>query len=331
MREADPEDVLMQLDAVRPEGSDAVLTPAVLAARYKPLTAAELLGMDIPPRRMLLSPWLPAQGAAMLYAPRGLGKTYLGLSLAYAAASGGALMRWHAPAPCRVICIDGEMPLIELQKRLAGIASASTAQPLDDDALRFLPADYFRDGLPDLASPEGRALLDGVTDDVALLVLDNLSTLVRGAENEGDAWLPMQDTLLHLRRQHVTTLMIHHASKTGAQRGTSRREDILDTVIALRRPDDYQPAEGARFEVHYEKSRGFTGADAAPFEAKLHVAGDGGVTWEATELRPNETAAAFAMFAKGDAPKAVMKELDVSRATAFRLQRAWREEHGHGG
>jgi putative DNA primase/helicase len=334
MLDAEEEILLAQLDATRPDGADTAMastSPDVLASRYKPLTAAELLRMDIPPRRMLLSPWLPAQGAAMLYAPRGLGKTFLGLSIAYAVASGGALMRWQAPTPGRVVCIDGEMPLIELQNRLAGIVSASTVHPPDDDALRFLPADHFRDGLPDLASPEGRALLDIVTDGAALLVMDNLSTLARGAENEGDAWLPMQDTVLHLRRRHVTTLLIHHASKTGGQRGTSRREDILDTVIALRRPDDYLPTEGARFDVHYEKSRGFTGADAGPFEARLQVASDGGVTWEASDLRPSETAAAIAMFTKGETPMAVVKELGVSRATAFRLQKQWREGQGHGG
>jgi hypothetical protein len=29
----------------------------------------------------------------------------------------------------------------------------------------------------------------------------------------------------------------------------------LDTVIALRRPKDYSPEQGARFEIHFEKLR----------------------------------------------------------------------------
>ena len=57
--------------------------------------------------------------------------------------------------------------------------------------------------------------------------------------------------------------------KGGGQRGTSRKEDILNTVISLRKPPDYSPAQGARFEVHYEKARGFYGKDAEPFEAWL--------------------------------------------------------------
>ena len=109
-------------------------------------------------------------------------------------------------------------------------------------------------GLPDLASDEGQAAIEAALGDAKLVVLDNLSSLVRsGRENEADTWQPVQDFLLRLRRKGVSVLLIHHAGKGGQQRGTSRREDVLDTVISLRRPADYQPSEGARFEVHIEK------------------------------------------------------------------------------
>jgi hypothetical protein len=65
----------------------------------------------------------------------------------------------------------------------------------------------------------------------------------------------MQNWLLRLRRKGVAVLLVHHAGVNGRQRETSRREDALDTVIALRRPADYSPEEGARFEVHIEKAR----------------------------------------------------------------------------
>ena len=76
---------------------------------------------------------------------------------------------------------------------------------------------------------------------------------------------------MRLRRRGVSVLIVHHAGKGGQQRGTSRREDVLDTSISLRRPDDYIPTEGARFEVHLEKARGVHGEAAKPFEAKLEV------------------------------------------------------------
>ena len=74
---------------------------------------------------------------------------------------------------------------------------------------------------------------------------------------------------LSLRRQNKSVLLIHHAGKGGTQRGSSRKEDVLDTVMSLRRPPDYSPTQGARFEVHFEKARGFYGPDAEPFEAQL--------------------------------------------------------------
>jgi hypothetical protein len=77
-------------------------------------------------------------------------------------------------------------------------------------------------------------------------------------------------------------LLVHHSGKSGEQRGTSRREDVLDTVIGLRRPEHYEPQQGARFEVHVEKSRAHFGDARRPFEASLTATPDGsGFTWSA--------------------------------------------------
>jgi hypothetical protein len=46
---------------------------------------------------------------------------------------------------------------------------------------------------------------------------------------------------------------------------------MLDLVMAIRRPADYQPAEGARFEIHFEKACCLFGEAAKPIEARLQV------------------------------------------------------------
>jgi len=38
-----------------------------------------------------------------------------------------------------------------------------------------------------------------------------------------------------------SVFFVHPAGKSGTQRGSSRKEDVLDTVINLRRPPDYSP------------------------------------------------------------------------------------------
>ena len=207
----------------------------------RPITAAELLAMDLPPRPMLLAPVLPAAGLVMLYAPRGMGKTYAALSIAHAVASGGPALRWQAPEPRRVLYVDGEMPAGMLQERLGRIVRGAAQQPPSDDFLRFLPADLFRDGLPNLGDEAGQAAIANFAANADLLILDNLSSLARGMrENEADDWGGFQAWLLSLRRAGKAVLLIHHAGKGGQQRGTSRREDVMDTVIALKRPDDYR-------------------------------------------------------------------------------------------
>ena len=141
---------------------------------------------------------------------------------------------------------------------------------LDSARFRLITPDFQDSGIRDIASSEGQADINEYIDDFDLVVIDNLSTLARsGRENEAESWLPIQEWALFLRKMGKSVLFVHHAGKGGQQRGTSRKEDVLDTVINLRRPQQYSPADGARFEVHFEKTRGFDGDDAKPFEATL--------------------------------------------------------------
>ena len=58
-----------------------------------------------------------------------------------------------------------------------------------------------------------------------------------------------------------------------------RRHDVLDTVMKLERPFNYTQQEGAKFEVHFEKTRSFAG-DAAEPVGLSHVY-EGGIShWE---------------------------------------------------
>ena len=114
--------------------------------------------------------------------------------------------------------------------------------------------------------------MEPLVSGIDVLMLDSLSTLVRsGKENPAEDWQPIQGWILRLRRMGKTTSMLHHEGKGGAQRGTSKREDVLDTVLRLRHPTDYSPAEVARFEVHFEKCRVLLGQSAKPFEARLET------------------------------------------------------------
>ena len=259
----------------------------------------------------------------MLYAPRGIGKTMLSLSIGVAVASGGELLRWCAPERRRVLYVDGEMPVVSLQERLRAISRGLDAK-IPNDGFRILAADHTAAGLS-LGSEAGHLSLEPLLDDVDLLILDNLSTLcTSGSESASDAWVPMQNWLLRLRRKGIAVLLVHHAGTNGRQRGTSRREDALDTVIALRRPEDYSPEQGARFEVHFEKLRNWIDAEgAAAFEARLEAcpASNGElVRWFDCALRPPLLRQAAGLFQNGLSVREVAAELRISKTEAGRMR-----------
>jgi len=239
-----------------PRREHAVTAQERASMQQPPLTAfglSDFLSLQIPRREMLLAPTLPERSLAMLYAPRGIGKSWLGLSIGLATASGQPLLRWSAPGQRSVLYVDGEMPLVSLQERLK-LVSAGLANATPNEQFRILAADHVPFGTLNLCNEQGQRALESLLHDTDLLILDNLSTLcTTGSESASDAWVPMQNWLLKLRRQGISVLLVHHAGVNGRQRGTSRREDALDTVIGLRRPEDYSPEEGARFEVHFEK------------------------------------------------------------------------------
>lgn len=290
------------------------------------VNCADLLMMDLPERGYVLNPIIPEQGLVLLYAARGLGKTWAALSMAYAVASGQSLFgKWTAPAPKRVLYIDGEMPATIMQERLAAIARGFDEEA-DPDFLRILTPDLQPNYMPNLSTPEGQADVAPHLEGTALVVLDNLATLTRhGRENETESWAPVQAWILEQRRAGRSVLLVHHAGKGGNQRGTSAREDVLDVVIALRRPDDYSPAEGARFCVHLEKARGFSGPEAEPFEVQLHLE-DGTATWAASAYEDAELVRIKELVAEGKKSEEIIKEMGISRATYFRRQKEIRNQ-----
>ncbi len=176
--------------------------------------------------------------------------------------------------------------------------------------------------MPDLATAEGQLLIEREVGDAEVVVLDNLSALCRsGKENEGESWLPVQDWLLRMRQQGRSVLLVHHAGKSGEQRGTSRREDLLDTVIKLQHPSDYAAHEGLRCEVRYEKARGFHGEDAKPFEVQMRQEGDGAARWSTKDSEDSMLERVVALIQEGISIRNAAEELGITRSRVERLKK----------
>ena len=293
----------------------------------------ELLLMDLKPRDYVISPVFPTQGIVMCHAWRGTGKTYLGLELAHSIAMGPRpVFSWNVPRKRKVLYVDGEMPDNALQERyrklIRGDAFFDPHSPTmglpEKGFMAFLNRDHHN--IPHISSSEGQRYIESFLSEDMVLFLDNLTSLAPGGKEGQEEWFPIQEWLLRLRHRGIHTWFFHHSGKSGAQRGASGREDVIDSSIQLRHPHDYNEAEGLRAEVHMEKMRsGPQGETAWPFEISIEKnEEDQSVTLVYKPLKKLTEQRAFEMLDAGMNPRDIAEDLHLTRYQAYRLQKKWK-------
>lgn len=309
-----PEQALEAIEATRLVGP-----PAADVGQRRPalkwFASDEFTSMKLKPRDFILEPIIRTGSLAMLSAFRGVGKTQVAIGIAHAAATGDAFLNWRAPVPRNVFYIDGEMPGADLQERLRMFSQVSSGR------LRILPMDEQEIGVSlNLSQTESQERLEAILGPTELLILDNRSTLTSGGrENEAESWDTMQSWQLRLRRRGVSVLLIEHEGRGGNPRGTSKREDVLDTLITLKHPEDYTIEDGARFEVHLGKARGVFGEAAKPFEAKLEVR-NGEALWTVKDLQDVEADLVMKMTRDGESVRDIATAIGLSKSKVNRIQ-----------
>ena len=289
-----------------------------------PLPAADLVfspeGMSPEP---LLLPILSDSNLALLYGPRGIGKSFLALGLAWAAASGREFLKWRAIKPRRVLYIDGELTGSDPQQRLAALGPPP-------QRLHLLAAGVPGSRLPVLRgdSDRERAWEPRMEDRYPeLLIVDSLSSVVGDASHAAARWAEARRWLLRMRKIGIAVVLVHHGTRRGEPRGPSHREDVFDLVMSLRRPADYRPREGLRVELHFEKARGLCGPDLDPFEARMSTDRlSGRAHWDCRPTGSAELYRAAALLRQGMSAGEAVRTLGVSRAKFYRLrERAMRD------
>ena len=288
------------------------------------LDVHDLAAMYFKEREVILDPWLHAQDLCMVFAARGIGKTHFAMAVAYAVATGGTFAKWTATRPAKVLYLDGELPGAVMQQRLLMHCPDREPEP---GYLRVFTPDLLSDDtlMPDLATPEGQLTIDLMVKDAELVIIDNLSCWARtGRENEAESWLPIADWILRLRRRGVAVLMVHHAGKGGQQRGTSKREDLLDAVIGLSRPKDYDPTQGAVFVAEFTKARHLKGDGAESLEMQLGGSEDR-ATWTYRTVEASTYDRVVALAKEGLSQSEIANELELNKSNVSRHMRKARE------
>jgi 5S rRNA maturation endonuclease (ribonuclease M5) len=276
-------------------------------------------------RQSLLMPFLKEHSNGLVYGPRGSGKTWLALGVLDAVSKGEKFGPWECEKSVPCMLVDGEMTISDIQERIDDLNLA------DDRKNPFLIySDHHANQLglsrARLTSNTWRSKMKSILTarGVKLWVLDNIASLAPNLdENKKQDWDDINQYLLDLRFSGISTILLHHESKEGRQRGTSAREDNLDYSIRLKYPSDYTPEDGCRFIVHFTKARVKT-ADLnliSDTEFKLDQDENGQTVWMFKNVRAERKVEVIKMLDDGFDQKTIAEALSISSGRVSQIKK----------
>jgi putative DNA primase/helicase len=216
----------------------------------------ELNSQGIPKRLPIMGDWFMEGDYGIIFAQRGVGKTWFSMGMASALNRKGTFGPWPVHDTPGVLYVDGEMPAESIHQRMEGMGADEYLLSLNHEVLH-----HKSDKMLNLAEPQTQKTLTQICLDrgIKVLFLDNLSSLVMGvAEDKADEWEKILQWFLILRKQGIAVVLVLHAGRSNQNpRGTSRREDATSWVIKLDRitDDAGEVVSGARFVSQFEKNR----------------------------------------------------------------------------
>jgi AAA domain/Homeodomain-like domain len=218
--------------------------------------------MQIPPREPFLvegtQPVFLAKSTNQILGWRGLGKTNIGLTLAGVMSIGGEWIDMTAPKPRRVLYIDGELPMEQLQERVQTFTKPNAnlllvSRDILGQQLNLLPQ---KGKLGAVITPMRDRLVQEIhKHGVEVLFLDSLSTLFPMPTNEEEMQIALQEEMQFYRSLGLCVVNLHHVGKLGSQRGHSRNDDTLDIQVRLDKVPGWQEGDGLCFSWEYLKVR----------------------------------------------------------------------------
>jgi len=255
--------------------------------RVRPLRA--MLAETSQQREKLLGEWMREGHLCMAYAPTGVGKSFFAMSCAIAIAGGGEAFGWKAPAPRKVLLVDGEMDREDITDRarllIRACPGADGEKVADNLHVMAYQDQEANTSFPNIAETEGQDFVEAKAREcgASLVILDNFSTLAQVEdENAAGAIDPLVELLRRLKRAGCAVMLVHHSRKggkvgvnqDGSYRGSSKIAVTFQSIIRLSAPEDHDMADGVAFVVHFEKVRGMRSGETGTKRAHL-AAGTG--------------------------------------------------------
>ena len=326
----DPQQAAERLSVII-DGAKFYIPPKAVSIEDIIIDVSEFRRIEIEHRGKLLAPFLKTESINQVYGWRGAGKTFFALGAIDAITRRQNFGPWVCEHSVPCLFVDGEMTVTDNHERFddLGFLEGERESPF------YFYSDHYanRLGLPraSLLNANWRDKIKAICKarNIGLLVLDNIASLTPGIdENAKKDWDPINQWLLELRYTGISTLLLHHESKEGKQRGTSAREDNLDISIRLKSPPDFIPEDGCRFIVHFTKARVRT-ADLkliADTEFKLTTDEAGRFTWTHADVKASTKIEVLRLVNEGMTQKAISDDLAISKGYVSKIIRRATEE-----
>lgn len=294
--------------------------------------------LEMPEIKTIMQPWLTYGSTHMIYAPRGAGKTFFSISIGLAVAYGTDFGDWALKEPENVLYVDGEMLPQAMRQRIEGLSGNLGGKKKKWYILSSGINLQHKGSAINIGKPYWQEYVynEVMSKGIKLLFLDNISALTPGIEeNESSSWDSIAAWQNKIKQTGCAVVIVHHAGKGGQQRGTSAREDALDTVIALR-PASKTAESGVDVDVIFEKSRHMAGVQTSAMNFKItSEPGSKHLKWEMGQAGNSKRNEAIKLLAQGLSYKAVAETIGVSKAMVGKykqhaIDKGWIQETGDG-
>ncbi len=264
---------------------------------------------------------------SLVYAKRGIGKSFLVLKIAHAIATASHFLKWTGSAGAKVLYIDGEMGYRALQHRILAIDEGAPISARGD-SMKFLSYESMGPSGWNLSDPTHQQLYEQAFQGFEVIVLDNLLSLTAPRDKWDDdvkQWQRIQPWFVRLRDAGKAIILVHHSGKQGEQLGTSQRENIMDTILSLR------PVEGVTtpsFYLRFEKTRHFGGPDADELKLDLNIEDRGITSFTFTSATEERTRRVQEMLRRKISPRQIAVETKLSLFEVVKIRDELRRQAG---
>jgi len=232
---------------------------------WEVIKSDKLLKMESPEAEFLVENLIPSSAITILAGNPGSGKSWLLLEIAKSVASNELLFGKFNTKEVKVLYIDEESPLSEIQRRWRML------RPPPVTLVDFMPLQGFK-----IDNPEQRKALLSFTDwrNYKLIIFDSLRDIHSKNENDSQQTQELIDCFREFTRKGITVLISHHNRKESFFNPREPSQILRGSTAILAGIDSLLSVENPKFtkqviELVISQPKLRQGKPTSPFKVNL--------------------------------------------------------------